>query len=434
MSRSVEFRTLTRWITALLVLALVARGLWRCRPFSRRSVPPSAIHTLAMPPSIHIANIDLDALQAEILRPSGIDETALVAAEHRGPQFAAAANFLAARYEHEHNHPEPALTYLQRALQADPANAGLHAWNASLLADAGRLAEAVSESAQAVSRSADDVNILRVRGEVCYRAGQLDEAIAAFEDAQKLAPNNTVQQLLDKIRREARVERHFTEQSRGHFVLRYEDGQPSNALLEDIWRALEQDYDQLEAELGFAPHAAITVVLYNRQQFSTVTAAPEWASAINDGRLRIPLGELTEVTPALQRELRHELTHSFLFDAAPRCPAWLQEGLAQTFEPRTLDAASPAALHAAFASGYVPLRQLEGSFQTMSAHDAVRAYLESLAAVEALRESGGMEQLRWLLRQLGEGQSSDAALAQILSGGYDELDRHTEALLQRHLP
>jgi hypothetical protein len=209
-------------------------------------------------------------------------------------------------------------------------------------------------------------------------------------------------------------------------VLRYEGGKPAEALTDDLLRTLERDYDELSLDLGVAPKAAITVVFYSAQQFSDVTQAPSWVGALNDGRLRIPFGDVSSVTPRLEAVLRHELTHSFVNSAVPHCPVWLNEGLAQLEERKSLEVLTASLGQQARSGEFVPLAQLEGSFQGMTSEQAHRAYAESLAAAEYLRSAYGMDGLRSLLLQLADGEQPEAALHAVIRGGYADLDRETE--------
>jgi tetratricopeptide (TPR) repeat protein len=271
-----------------------------------------------------------------------------------------------------------------------------------------------------------------IRGEAYYQAGRRDDAIAAWQHSLQLAPNQAVQESLEKAQREAAVEEHFTEFARGHFVLRYENGTPAAGLTDELLRALERDYDGLAVDLGVLPKNTITVVLYSGRQFSDVTQAPDWVGALNDGKLRIPVGEALRITPGLESVLKHELTHSFVHGALPNCPTWLNEGLAQMEEPKSLEALRAAVEPALGAGGWVPMAQLEGSFQKMNRQEAQRAYLESLAAAEYLRSAYGMEGVRLLLAQLADGEKPEAALQTVTSRGYDDLDREVEAYLAKH--
>ena len=434
MSFEMEARTAARWLGWLTVIAVAALLTWQTTVLMKHRALSRTRVVVVAPTAVQIGTVDQDALVKQILGSDGVNEQALAAIVSRGePMLTASAEFLAGRYEHEHNRDEQALHHLLRATEAAPTNAGLHTWCAMVMLNSGQTATALTEAERAAELEPETAQVQLILGQVYYEAGRVPEAIAAWEHSLRLAPNTELSERLEKARREASVEQHFTEEARGHFLLRYEGGQPAAALSDDLWHALEGDYDELSAELGFAPKTTITVVLYSAQQFSDVTKAPAWAGAINDGKLRIPTGDLRNMTPQLEALLRHELTHSFVHSAVPNCPVWLNEGLAQLEERRSVDSLPAEVQQAVRTGSFVPLARLEGSFQKMSPEEARRAYAESLAAVEYIRSAKGMDGVRWMLGKLSEGERNEAALRGVIFGGYDELDRETEAYLAKHM-
>jgi len=433
MSLEIGVRAAVRWAGVLVVLAGTSYLVWQSSSQLLHRAPQQQPRNVAVTQAVvRFGDVDMDQMLGRITSSGGVDEAALLEVEKRGnPKLTAAAEFVAARFEHEHNHEEKALQYIQRALEAAPENAGLHAWCASVMLNVGQIPEAVAQSERAAELQPESADVQRIRGEAHYHAGRRDDAIAAWERSLQLAANQNVQESLDRAKREAAVEEHFTEISRGHFVLRYEDGKPTEALTDDLLLALEHDYADLSNELGVAPKTSITVVLYSARQFHDVTQAPAWVGAINDGRMRIPIGEVSSVTPELEAVLKHELTHSFVHSALPNCPTWLNEGLAQLEEPKNLEALSATISPQVRGGLWVPLSQLEGSFQKMSHDEAQRAYLESLAAAEYLRSAYGGEGVRRLLLRLVEGDKPETALHALTSGGYDDLDREAAAYLAK---
>jgi hypothetical protein len=105
---------------------------------------------------------------------------------------------------------------------------------------------------------------------------------------------------------------------------------------------------------------------------------------------------------------------------------WLNEGLAQLEEPKSLNNLSASLGLQVSSSEFLPLSQLEGSFQGMTPEQARRAYLESLAAVEYLRSAYGMDGLRRLLASLADGEQFEAALNAATGEGYDDLDQRVK--------
>lgn len=428
MSLATEDRQGARWLGVLIVLAgtiwilsrTVSTAEWRPRQ------PPEIV--VMTPRIVLVGNVDPAVLLPQILVADRIDEGALADIEKRGvPSLTAAAEFAAARYEHEHNREEQALDHIQRAVASAPMDAGIQTWCAVLMLNSGQTSDAVAHSEQAARLEPESADVQRVLGQTYYQAGRLEDAVTAWEHSLQLSPDESLTELLEKTKREAAVEEHFTETARGHFVLRYEGGTPAEALSDDIFRTLEHDYDDLAADLGILPKAPVTVVFYSAQQFSDVTNSPAWVGALNDGKMRIPLGQISSVTPQLEFVLKHELTHSFVHAAVPHCPLWLNEGLAQMEEPKSLDVLAASLGPQAASSEFVPLSQLEGSFQGMTSDQARRAYFESLSAVEYLRSAYGMDGLRSLLVNLADGAQPEAALHAVTGGGYDDLNEETNA-------
>jgi hypothetical protein len=228
------------------------------------------------------------------------------------------------------------------------------------------------------------------------------------------------------------VEGNFTQRDSWHFTLRYEGRATSLTLQRDLLGTLEEQYLDLSRELHYRPNENISVVLYTTEQFFDITRAPSWVGALNDGKLRIPLGGITTITPELQSVLKHELTHSFVrLMSAGRCPTWLNEGLAQMMQATTLSPSDNMVLARLFGeSKEAPFRLLEGSFVRFPAPIVVVAYAESLVAVQYLRSKYGMGDLQRLLKRIADGDSAEAALFAITSDHYAEFEHKLSAYLQ----
>jgi hypothetical protein len=152
-------------------------------------------------------------------------------------------------------------------------------------------------------------------------------------------------------------------------------------------------------DLDYFPAEAIAVILYPNQAFRDITRTPSWVGALNDGKVRVPVSGLTQMTPDLARVLKHELTHSFVRQITlGHCPTWFNEGLAQLEEGSTT-AALGSQLARAFVAGKLPtFASLEGSFVSLPPDQVTLAYAKSLAALEYLRDVFGMGEVRRILR------------------------------------
>jgi hypothetical protein len=203
--------------------------------------------------------------------------------------------------------------------------------------------------------------------------------------------------------------------------LRYEGQQSSESLRRAILSTLDAEYDELVREIGVEPRNNIAVILYTEQAYFDVTRAPSWSGAVNDGKLRIPINGLTSVTPELARVLKHELAHSFINQLSNgRCPQWLNEGIAQLIEPKSLTANGRTLAQIFKAQQEIPFNALETSFIRFSDVQALLAYQESLAAADYINDTYGMSDLRRILERIGQGSSPEAALRMTIHSNYGE--------------
>jgi tetratricopeptide (TPR) repeat protein len=372
-------------------------------------------------------------LLARVIRNGAVDTGAIKAIENEGDALqSAAANSIAANFEEKRRNYSAAAHYLQAALVFLPDHGVLLENYAAILLQLGRAEEALLRAQQATRASPQSADAFLVLGYAYYKNDHDREAIAALKKSLDLRPNDRARELLERIERESRTEADFRQQESSHFTLRYEGSQTADALRTQVLEALESDYRALSNDLGATPRN-IYVSLYTDQAFFDVTHAAAWTSALNDGKIRIPISGVKAVTPEMASVLRHELTHSFVAQIThSRAPGWLNEGIAELEQGLNTGAFGPR-LAALYASGrQVPLNQLEGEFQGYSSAEASVAYAESLAAVEYIRATYGMSDLARLLQRLGEGQSVESALRSTVHAGYAELETEITSYLKKN--
>jgi len=362
------------------------------------------------------------ALSERIVRDGKLDLDALSALEAEGnPAATATGYFIAGKYQFEHGDISRSQSFLETALRFDAENPTILTYYAAALLRKGEAASALSYAERAVRIAPDAPDALDVLGYAQYASGHSAEAIQSWKNSLAVRPDATVQQYLNKAQREANAEANFSQNESSHFSLRYEGKESSDQLRQQILSALESDYDDLVRDLGVEPRN-ISVELYTGQAFFDVTQAPSWTGAVNDGKLRIPVEGLSSVTPELAHVLKHELAHSFIRQvSAGRCPQWLNEGVAQILEPKSV-ASNGHMLARLFQSGQaIPFNVLEGSFMNLSTIQAEVAYAESLAATEYINDTYGMSDVRRILERLGQGSSTEAALRTTIHSDYGQL-------------
>lgn len=177
----------------------------------------------------------------------------------------------------------------------------------------------------------------------------------------------------------------------------------------DVLAVLESAYDAVRSTLGIAPSESIRVIVYDPAVFDRDLGGSFRfsAAAFYDGSIHVR-GE-AGVSNALARTLHHEFVHAALGSAAPIhvYPAWLNEGLAEYFERRSigrrhLTLGEHAALASAAQTGaWIPLARLgDTSFGGLDAEEAPLAYLESYAVIEHLVRAFGESSLRPLVANM----------------------------------
>ena len=280
-----------------------------------------------------------------------------------------------------------------------------------------------------------DPDVPKLEGWAYYGLSKLDAAVEQWKRALALRPDAEVQSALDKALRDKKEEESYTENESSHFTLRY-NGTAAPALARDVLHTLETHFSAIEAELNYAPPDSIGVILYTQQAFQDITRAPAWASAINDGRMRIPVEGLTAMNQDLSRVLKHELTHSFVKQKTHgRAPTWVQEGLAQWMEGHRSGADAQDLVGWYDHGQALSLAELEGSWMGFNASEVRQAYAWALANVEYLAQSGGMVDIERILDRIGEGMATEAAVREVTHGDYDDLMQSTaEYLRKRYQP
>jgi tetratricopeptide (TPR) repeat protein len=276
-----------------------------------------------------------------------------------------------------------------------------------------------------------NADVAKLAGWAYYGMNKMDQAVAEWKRALALRPDAEVQEALDKAQRDKQEEQSYKENESSHFTLRY-SGTAEPALAREVLRTLESHFSAIESELNFTPSDSIGVVLYTQQAYADITRAPDWAGALNDGRIRVPVQGLSGVTPELSRVLKHELTHSFVRQKTRgHVPTWIQEGLAQWMEGKR-SGDSAGVLAEVYRQGQATsLGKLEGSWMGLPSDAAGYAYAWALANIEYIVETSGMGDIERILDRIGSGSSTEEALRAVLHSDYNDLMHSTAEYLRK---
>ena len=326
---------------------------------------------------------------------------------------------------------DPAIEQYHQALAYAPANVGLLLNVASLYLRESQFTAALDPLERARRAAPNSADVAKLMGWAYRGADKMDRAIAEWQRAESLRKDPEVEQALEKAQRDKGEEDSYREGETLHFNLKY-NGSATPDLARGILRALEDDFRDLESQLDYTPPESIAVILYTDQAFADITRAPGWVGALNDGRLRIPVQGLSSVTPELARVLKHELTHSFVGQKSHgRAPTWLQEGVAQWMEGRRSTASAGALVSAAGQGAMPPLGAMEGSWMALSGNSAAFSYAWALAVVEAIIDTGGVNDISRLLDRVATSPSTESAAQEALHSNYSDLQDDTVAYLKR---
>ena len=363
------------------------------------------------------------AVSDKIIHDDKVDADALAALEKQGDgRITAAGYFIAGKHEMEHENFSKARSFFETALRFDGQNPTILNYYVALLLRTGNAVEALPFAERAVRAAPDSPDTLAILGYAQFASDRNKDAIRSWKRSLELRPDAQVQRYLEKAERDASAESDFTQKETSHFTLKFEGKQTPESLRRDLVSTLESHYDDLVRDLGVAPRGSIAVVLYTDQAFFDVTQSPSWAGAVNDGKLRIPVDGMSSVTAELSRVLKHELAHSFINQlSGGRCPQWLNEGIAQAEEPKSLSSRGRRLAGLFKAQQEIPFNALEGSFMRFSPMEAVLAYDESLAAVQFVIDTYGISDIQRLLERLGAGNSTEAALRATIHDDYGQL-------------
>src|SRR5450755_788590 len=363
-------------------------------------------------------------LVSRIVKEGKVNPEVLSSLEQKGnPELSATADFIAGKFEFERGNIAQSRQYFESALRFQPDNSTILIYYAALLVRTGNAAQALPYAQRAARAAPSSPDAYTMLGYSQFASDHSKEAVASWKRSLALRPDRKVEQLLAKAQREQNVESEFAQGESSHFVLHYEGKQTSEAFRGQIIAALESDFDDLVRDLGSPPRDNILVTLYTEQAFFDVTRAPTWAGAINDGKLRIPINGLNSLTPELARVLKHELAHSFITQlSGGRAPGWLQEGIAQFLEPKSLGGDGRQLSVLFKTQRNIPINVLEGSFQRLAGAQVYVAYAESLAAVSYINDSYGLSDIQRILERIAQGNSTEAAMRETLHSDYGQFE------------
>lgn len=321
-----------------------------------------------------------------------------------------------------------ALSRVNLGLDLDPENVSALSQAAAYRLKQGDISGATAQLEQAVALDGANKEARFLLGEAYYQQNKLPEARAQWDEVLKLDPVwPGLQEKLDKLSRENSVEEGFTSFDAGHFQLRYAEAL-SDVTRDGVLAVLEGAYTSVGEKLGGSfPAEPVQVVLYGGEQFAEATQSAEHVGALYDGKIRAPITSKNGryLTPqVLTTRLTHEYVHVVLTQlGGGHVPWWLNEGLAEVFS-REMDLARKRMLRRAYVGDRtLSLGNLEAQqLDALEPEALALAYAEAHATAEELWRTGGTKKLTVALKRMKDGATAEDAIREAFGLDYATLE------------
>lgn len=308
---------------------------------------------------------------------------------------------------------EEASDYFERAAELFPDDGEYRLLHGIALTSLKKYDYAMVELERARGTLGETKAYLYHLGRVKYETGYLSDAVELWEKALTLDPGDAkMRSLLEKTHRELAVEDKMAKGYSGRFNLSY-DVAAKAAFADEILSVLEEAYNKVGSLLNLYPEARVPVLIYTQKNFKDILKGPEWSGGMYDGKIRLPIGGITQITPSVRAVLYHEYAHVIIFELTRgNCPMWLNEGIAEYMGRTQNDAKLQALEVAGRHAGLLSIEQLEKPFTSLSVRNAAIAYEQSYSLVNFLVTAYGWHKVNDLLRAMGKGLKFEPAFAE----------------------
>jgi len=296
---------------------------------------------------------------------------------------------------------------------------------AEALRRAGRPAEATGFLIQLarsnVAHRRKDPQALFHLADLLVEVGEYDLAVKVARRAEAQSAPPPLVSLLPRIRMEKRLATSFRIHRGPHFIVRY-PATSSAATATVIADVLEAEAGRLRRWIPSPPGEPIEVHLFPFDEFFSLYSQGGEALGIFDGKVRVPLAEVSSLSPFVVAILTHEVAHALIASAtSDQAPAWFHEGLAQHVQ-MLQNRINPMADYQA-AGRLLAFPLLEPVLGGHSDPELTAlAYDESLWVVHYLESRHGVEGIHRLLAAYARGLPTDEALAEAFGITPSELD------------
>jgi tetratricopeptide (TPR) repeat protein len=267
-----------------------------------------------------------------------------------------------------------------------------------------------------LEQAGDGADALFLLGKISYDTGDLPTAIAYWKRAEQKKPSEKgIRTMIEKAERELPVESRMDKGYSSMFDLSF-DAELPPGLSSEVLDTLEKAYNTVCSDLGFFPASRIPVLLYTKSDYSSVTRGPDWSGGLYDGKVRLPVGGVTALTPQLRAVLFHEFTHVVIAQlTGGNIPTWLNEGLAEIEGRKEFSHPGVDLARSAANKETLSLEKLSGSFTSMNGGQAAVAYEQSYSIANFMVSRYGWYAVQGILKRLAARDDMATAVAKALS-------------------
>ncbi len=262
-------------------------------------------------------------------------------------------------------------------------------------------------------------------GDIDDREAKLPAALSNYQMAYHLQPTPALKRKIEKLGKEAEMEKGFSTYRVEHFIIKYHNKETPLEGFE-LRELLRTTYLEISRDFAFYFNNKVTVLLYDPDEFKNIANTPHWVGGLYDGKVRMPASKTGYAENDLEALTAHEVTHAFVAAmSASQAPPWINEGLAQYEENKVRKLDMIVFDSAIKTRALLSLAQLmRQNLEDMKDPLLVSLfYRQSFHFVNYLIERYGMFRVKQVLGEFAKGKDSEEALRSVLKISPDRLER-----------
>jgi len=197
--------------------------------------------------------------------------------------------------------------------------------------------------------------------------------------------SNNFLKFIEKVKNEYSTELSFYEYNSGNYDIFYDNSVSYDTVMA-LASYLDQAINYCSDFFGWYPDVKVAVLIYSAADYRKNINAPNWSSALFDGKIRIPVS-MNSHPQYLRTLVFHEYTHSIQFQKTNgnMISYWFAEGIAKLIEVAANN------LNYKESGEYIELNEIDDIFRTKkSDYQKIKmAYYESYLIIKSISEKFG---------------------------------------------